>query len=89
MLFGLAPLPMAGEKPGRGSGTVATVVAFLVIMAVFARVEFLDSFARWPVPRLWFLALLAVVAVAHWSWRARRVNAPARAAGDDAKGASA
>ena len=78
MVFGLSPLSRADEKPSLGSLQVAPGVAFLIIFVLFARVTFLATFAKWPVPRLWFLALLAAVAMAHWSWKAYRLNAPAR-----------
>jgi hypothetical protein len=79
MLFGLAPLPKAGEKSNAGSALAATLLGLAVVLAVFFRVDFVEKFAGWPVPRVWFLALLAAASVAQWSWRARRLNAPARA----------
>jgi len=80
MLFAV-PLRKVGERPGRQSLQVTNLVLMLAVFGTVFCNQLSPVSPRMPVPRLWFLALLACVSIAHFAWKVRVINSPGKSAG--------
>ena len=78
MLFAF-PVRKAGERSGRQSFPPGNVAVLMACFATVMWIGFSPGSSSFPVLRLWHLALLACVSVAHWLWRVRVIAAPFRA----------
>jgi hypothetical protein len=76
-LFFAFPIAKAGEKARPRSLSPGNVAILLVAFGTMLRVGLFRLYPGLPMPRLWFLALLATVSITHWVWRVRVVSAPA------------
>ena len=76
--FQFAMAPLRASRAGRVGGTwLGLAIYALAVRNTFG--AHFPLFKYLPIVPLWLAPLLAAAAFAHWSWRARVVNAPARA----------
>jgi hypothetical protein len=80
MLFAV-PLRKVGERAGRQSLQATNVLLMLAGMATLFCNSLSSLSPRVPVPRLWFLALLACVSIAQFAWKVRVINSPGKPTG--------